>query len=80
MGMTAAYKANEVIDNVYIVLAIELLTAAQALEFRNPSKSSPQIVEFINNFREKVSFIEYDRVLHNDIEAATAFLKAYQFE
>lgn len=79
MGMTAAYKANEVIDNVYIVIAIELLTAAQALDLRRPLQSSPQIVEFMNNFRKKVSFIEHDRVLHPDIEASTAFLKAYQF-
>jgi len=80
MGMTAAYKSSEVIDNVYIVLAIELLTAAQALDFRKPLKSSPQIVEFIDNFREKVSFIEYDRVLHDDIESSTRFLVDYQFQ
>ena len=79
MGMTAAYKTNEVIDTVYIVLAIELLTVAQALDLRRPKKSSPQIVAFMNNFRESVSFIENDRVLHNDIEAATRFLKEYQF-
>ena len=80
MGMTAAYKANEVIENVYIVLGIELMTVAQALDLRKPLKSSSQIVEFMNNFRKTVSFIEYDRVLHDDIEAATSFLKDYQFE
>lgn len=80
MGMTAAYKANEVVDNVYIVLGIELLTVAQALDLRKPLQSSPQIIEFMNNFREIVSFIEHDRVLHDDIEAATSFLKDYQFE
>ena len=80
MGMTAAYKANEVIDNVYIVLAIELMTVAQALDLRKPLSSSPQIVKFVNTFRETVSFINEDRVLHDDIEAATNFLHDYQFE
>lgn len=79
MGAGAAVKAYEVLNNVYSVLAIELLTAAQALDLRKPMKSSPQITELVNTFREKVSFIEYDRVLHDDIQHATDFLKSYDF-
>jgi len=79
MGAGAAVKAFEVLNNVYSILAIELLTAAQALDLRKPLKSSPQITELVNTFREKVSFIEYDRVLHDDIQYATDFLKNYDF-
>jgi len=80
MGATSATKAMEVINNVFIILAIELMTAAQALEMRLPLKSSPKIEDLINNFRQKVSFIEYDRVLHDDIENATNFLKDYPID
>ncbi len=79
MGAGAAVKAAEVIDNVYRILAIELLTVAQALDMRKPLRSSPTIEQFINTFRQEVSFIEYDRVLHDDIEQATRFLENYEF-
>jgi histidine ammonia-lyase len=79
MGANAATKGNKVLTNIYTVLAIELITAAQALDLRKPLKSSPDLEEFINNFREIVPFIEYDRVLHNDIISATEFLKDYKF-
>ena len=80
MGAGAAVKASEVIDNIYSILAIELMTAAQALHLRKPLKSSPKIEAMISNFRDEVPFIEYDRVLHDDIEHATRFLKNYHFE
>ena len=79
MGAGAAVKAAEVIDNVYRILAIELLTVAQALDMRKPLRSSPAIEQFIDTFRQEVSFIEYDRVLHDDIEQATRFLENYEF-
>ena len=60
-----------------IVLAIELLTATQALEFRRPLKSSPQIEQVVSAFREKVSFIAEDRVLHHDMISAVTFLREY---
>ena len=80
MGAGAAVKAYEVIDNVYSILAIELLTVAQALDLRKPLQSSDKINNLISNFRQEIPFIEYDRVLHEDIVKATHFLKNYQFE
>jgi histidine ammonia-lyase len=78
MGANAATKCKRVIDNVEKVLAIELLTAVQALEFRRPLKSSPQIEEIVTAFRKEVPFNEQDRILHTDMMKAVKFLKSYE--
>ncbi len=74
MGANAATKVVRVASNLQTILAIELFTAAQALEFRRPQKSSPVIENFVTAFRKRVSFVEEDRVLYRDIEAAREFL------
>jgi histidine ammonia-lyase len=75
MGANAATKAYRVVNNVYSVLAIELITAAQALDFRKPLKTSPLLEEFVNTFRLSVPFIDTDRLLHDDMVKAEKFLK-----
>ncbi len=77
MGANAATKCLRVINNVEKVLAIELLSAAQALEFRRPMKSSAVLEELMGAFREKVSFNEADRLLHTDMIAAIEFVAGY---
>lgn len=80
MGSNAATKAYKVVNNLYSILAIELITASQALHFRNPINTSPALEQFVNNFRKQVSFIEQDRLLHNDIIKAEEFLKTADLE
>ena len=80
MGANAATKCKRVIDNVEKVLAIELLTAAQALEFRRPLKSSVIVEEVISAFRKEVSFNEADRILRDDMMKAVAFIRSYQLD
>ena len=75
MGANAATKCLRVLQNVEKVLAIELLTAVQALEFRRPLRSSNQIEKVCTAFREKVSFNDADRFLHEDMVTAIAFLQ-----
>jgi histidine ammonia-lyase len=75
MGANAATKAYKVVNNVYSILAIELITAAQAMHFRKPIKTSPVLENFLNNFRQQVAFIEADRLLHDDMLKAEVFLK-----
>ena len=75
MGANAATKSYKLINNLYSILAIELITASQALEFRRPLKTSPVLEEIVHNFRKKVSFIENDRLLHDDMIATEQFLK-----
>jgi len=80
MGANAATKAYRVVNNLYSILAIELITAAQALHFRRPLKSSTAIEEFVDTFRQVVPFIETDRELHVDMIAAENFLKTYSLK
>ena len=74
MGANAATKCKRVIDNVEKVLAIELLTAIQALEYRRPLKSSPIIETIVSRFRKTVSFNNEDRVMQVDMMKAVEFI------
>ena len=77
MGANAATKCLRVINNVEKVLAIELLSAAQALEFRRPAKSSEPIEKLVATLREKVSFMAVDRLMHPDMVTATQIIASY---
>ena len=74
MGANAATKCKRVIDNVEKVLAIELLTAIQAIEYRRPLKSSPTIESIIDRFRKNVTFNDADRILQLDMMKAVEFI------
>jgi histidine ammonia-lyase len=74
MGANAATKLYRLVRNVQRVLAIELLTAAQALELRRPLKSSPQLERVYEMVREVASFMGKDRLLHNDLVAVERLL------
>lgn len=80
MGANAATKLHSIVNNLYSILAIELITAAQALGFRRPQKTSPFLENFLDTFRQVVPFIETDRLLHNDMVNAEKFLKEYKIE
>lgn len=75
MGANAATKCCRIVNNLYSILAIELLTAAQGLTFRRPLKTSPVLEQVVDTFRQSVPFIENDRILHNDMVEAERFLK-----
>ncbi|MDH5366355.1 MAG: histidine ammonia-lyase [Cyclobacteriaceae bacterium] len=78
MGANAATKSYKLINNLYSILAIELLTATQALDFRRPLRTSMYLEDFYSNFRKEVAFIEYDRFLHKDMIKAEKFLKNFE--
>jgi histidine ammonia-lyase len=78
MGANAATKCYRVINNVEKVLAIELLAAIQALEYRRPLTSSPEIEQLVHAFREKISFNETDRFLHDDMLNSIEFMRNYE--
>ena len=80
MGANAATKLLRIVDNVEKVLAIELLAAAQALDFRRPAKSSVILEKLFTDFRKKVSFNEVDRVLHDDMIEAITFIRNYSIK
>jgi histidine ammonia-lyase len=67
MGSISGRKLSKVLDNLEYILAIELMTACQAIEFRRPLKSSG-ILEFAHGFvRESVGFAQEDRIFAEDI-------------
>ncbi|WP_055444990.1 histidine ammonia-lyase [Lacinutrix himadriensis] len=80
MGANAATQAYRLIRNVERVIAIELMNASQALAFRNPLKTSPFLESFLELYRKEVSFVEKDRVLHDDITASIQFLEDVDIE
>ncbi len=77
MGAYGAVKCKRVLDNLEKILAIELLTAVQAIEFRRPLKTSPQLEEIITAFRKEVNFNDADRILKVDMEKAIKFIESY---
>ncbi|WP_055437361.1 histidine ammonia-lyase [Lacinutrix algicola] len=80
MGANAATQAYRLIKNVERVIAIELMNASQAIAFRSPLKTSPFLESFLEQYRKEVSFVEKDRVLHDDIEASIQFLNDVDVE
>ena len=80
MGANAATKCLKIMENLERILAIELMNASQAIEFRRPLQSSEFIESFIKSYREEVSFVKEDRILHYDIEKSVAFLNSFIVE
>ena len=77
MGANAATKCLRIMHNLQRILAIELLTAAQGLEFRRPLKTSAELENMVSEYRKNVSAHENDRLLSVDIEASVQFIKSY---
>ena len=79
MGSISGRKLNKVLDNLEYILAIELLSACQAIEFRRPLKSS-KILEFAHSYvRDFVSFAEEDRIFAEDINRVANLIKNFSF-
>ena len=76
MGSISGRKALRIINNVEKILAIELLTAAQAFEFRKPLKSGVLLDEVHKYLRSRVDFADQDRVFANDIEQALEIIQS----
>ena len=75
MGANAATKALRVIENAEKVLAIELYSAAQALEFRRPARSSGFLEGIVESYRKRVPFIKNDRIMFEDMRESVDFLR-----
>jgi histidine ammonia-lyase len=75
MGMTSALKFTQIVKNVETILAIELLCAAQGLDFLRPLRSSPRLESVHQRVREKVPFIEKDAVLSGYIESLVQLIR-----
>jgi histidine ammonia-lyase len=69
MSLTAAMKCRQIIENLGAVIAIQMMGAAQALDFRKPAKPGRGVRAAYEEIRKVVSRLEDDRVLYPDINA-----------
>jgi histidine ammonia-lyase len=76
MGSISGRKFHSVLDNLEYILAIELLYAAQALEFRRPLKSSLVLEEIFTEIRKYVDFATKDRSFSYDINTLHQLIKS----
>lgn len=79
MGANAATKLYKVVENLERVLAIELMNAAQAIEFRE-EKTSPFLQMILESYRHEVAFVDDDRYLHEDIVKSVDFIRAINID
>ena len=76
MGMTSAIKSRQIIENSWSIAAIEMIAAAQAFDFRAPTKPSPGCQAAYDTIRKHVAPLEEDRPLFNDINGLTKAAKS----
>ncbi|MGD1080903.1 MAG: histidine ammonia-lyase [Candidatus Sulfotelmatobacter sp.] len=75
MGMTTAIKTRQIIDNAWYVIAIELMAAAQAFDFRFPVKPSLASQAAYEVIRTHVKKLDEDRPLFDDINRLASVAK-----
>lgn len=75
MGANAVVKAYKIVYNIEKVLAVEFMTAMQALDFRLPLRSSPYIEEIRRRYRKIVPHLDRDRLLYDDIQVTVDFMR-----
>ncbi|HTI61159.1 histidine ammonia-lyase [Mucilaginibacter sp.] len=75
MGSVSGRKLHQVLDNLEYIQAIELLYAAQAMDFRRPLKSTPVMEACHDYVRQYVPFIKEDRIFADDIKALHGIVK-----
>ncbi|MCK5782621.1 MAG: histidine ammonia-lyase [Flavobacteriales bacterium] len=79
MGSISGRKFNQILGNIEKILAIELMYAAQALEFRRPANFSAIVEETYAVIRKKVDKLEDDRILKDDINNMINMVKNQAF-
>jgi histidine ammonia-lyase len=80
MGMTAAVKLRGIVENGEYIAAIELLAASQALRYREPFESGPQIRRVLETVRAIAPTLGEDRPLSRDMEAVAAAIRQGKFD
>lgn len=80
MGMTGALKLRGVVENAEHLLAIELLAAAEGLEFRRPLKAGAGVEQAYERVRKISPAVETDRSLSSDIARVAAAIREGVFD
>jgi histidine ammonia-lyase len=79
MGSISGRKLNRVLDNLEFIMAIELLSACQAIEFRRPLKSSILLEAAHDHVREYVTFANEDRIFARDVNKVAGIIQDFSF-
>lgn len=79
MATHAARRLGRMVDNAAAVIGIELLAAAQGIDFHRPAKSSASLEQVHAAIRGDVPFYAVDRYFAPDIAAASAWVKSGRF-
>ncbi len=80
MGMTSALKLRQIVSNAELLLAIEMMAAAEGVGFRAPLKPAIRVGEAVEKLREFVAPLEQDRPLSRDIESLASAIRAGAFD
>jgi histidine ammonia-lyase len=78
MGANGATRLLRVAENLEKIIAIELFTAIQALEFRRPLRSSEFIEDIVKSFRKTIPFIKDDKVMYSEIAKSIEFIRNFK--
>lgn len=78
MGANAATKLHKIINNLKYIAAIELMNAAQGIDFRRPLRSSPYIEKVMEAYRKELPFVEEDVVMEEYIRSTMDFLERFE--
>ena len=79
MGMTGAVKLRQITNNLELILAIEMMCAAQGLDYRQPLQPSPAVAKAHAVIRQVVAHLDQDRVPAPDIEAIASAIRGGRF-
>jgi histidine ammonia-lyase len=80
MGSISGRKFNQVLGNLVNILAVELMFAAQGLEFRRPANCSHFVESAFGLIRSKVPKLEDDRLIGEDMLAIAELINERKFE
>ncbi|MEM7124003.1 MAG: histidine ammonia-lyase [Pseudomonadota bacterium] len=75
MATHGAFRLLAMADNAAAITAIELLAAAQGIDFRKPLRTSARLADAMNLIRERVAFYEEDRYFAPDIDAIASLVR-----
>lgn len=78
MGANGATRLLRIAENLEKIIAIELFTAIQALEFRRPLRSSEFIEDIVKSFRKTIPFIKDDKVMYSEIAKSIDFIRNFK--
>ncbi len=74
MAAHGARRVGRMAENAAAILGIELLAAAQGVDFRTPLKTSPRLSEAMTAIRARVPFLDRDRIMAPDLAAASTLV------